>query len=360
MLSNSFRHFQSHRWQLKNYWRAGVALALSLLLHALVLSELDWHWPVFTQEPSLLQAELVTPPSPQPKSEKHAKPLQPEKPAQTARTVNPDPPPLVTAPSEPAPEAQPQQEAVTEHAPITDESPEDTGSQQPIVAEDAAAEPAMEAPSAPHFVSMDYDLSRGGDSGSIGITRVSYEEKEDGSYRLRSVTEAKGLASLFFTSKLIQTSNGMVTKHGLQPVHFAYEFGSNTEKYQYADFDWQAGRLTMHTSKGDKTVLLPTGTQDLLSFMYQYMFTPPLQQMVLSVTNGKKLSQYGYSFEGEATLSTKLGNLQTVHIVKSSGEGEEKTELWLATEYHYLPVKISKREKDGKQYEQIVTRISVE
>jgi len=90
------------------------------------------------------------------------------------------------------------------------------------------------------------------------------------------------------------------------------------------------------------------------------MFEPPLVKVRLAVTNGKKLSQYTYSFEGESTLSTKIGDMRTLHIAKSSGEGEEKTELWLAPDYHYLPVKIRKTEKDGKLYEQIVTRLSTE
>lgn len=306
-----------------------------------------------------MQAELVMPAKPAVKS----KLPPPVKPVQKPRKIKPAPEPVLVPEPSAAQELQPV-EPVSEHAQITDQTQPEGSSeaaqnqQAPLI--DDTDEPGIEMPPAPQYVAMDYDVSRGGDSSSIGITRVSYESREDGSYKLHSETEAKGLASLFFTSKLIQTSTGIVTKHGLQPVHFAYEFGSNADKYQQADFDWQAGRLTMHTSKGDKTVLLPAGTQDLLSFMYQYMFIPPLQQMVVSVTNGKKLSQYGYSFEGETTLTTKLGNLQTVHIAKSSGEGEEKTELWLATEYHYLPVKISKREKDGKLYEQIVTRISVE
>jgi len=308
-----------------------------------------------------MQAELVLPaPKPVPK----IKPAPVVKPVAKPRKAKPQQT-LPVAESSQDPQVQ-AIEPIMEHAPITDQDSQAADaaqSQQEVagaVVEQDSNEPDIEMPPAPHYVAMEYDLSRGESSSAIGTTRATYESREDGSYKLRSETEAKGLASLFFSSKLIQISTGVVTKAGLQPKHFSYEFGSNADKYQQADFDWEGGRLTMHTSKGDKTIFLPPGTQDLLSFMYQYMFVAPLQQMVVSVTNGKKLSQYGYSFEGETTLTTKIGNLQTVHIAKSSGEGEEKTELWLATEYHYLPVKISKREKDGKLYEQIVTRISVE
>jgi hypothetical protein len=74
------------------------------------------------------------------------------------------------------------------------------------------------------------------------------------------------------------------------------------------------------------------------------------------MTNGKRLRTYAYSFEGEETITTKLGELKTIHLLKGSGD-EEKTEIWLATDYQYLPVKIRKTEKDGTVIEQVVTNI---
>jgi len=45
-----------------------------------------------------------------------------------------------------------------------------------------------------------------------------------------------------------------------------------------------------------------------------------------------------------------------VHLLKSSGD-EEKTEVWLASDYQYLPVRIRKTEKDGTVIEQIAADI---
>jgi len=82
--------------------------------------------------------------------------------------------------------------------------------------------------------------------------------------------------------------------------------------------------------------------------------------MQLAITNGKKLRVYDYQFEGEETLETKAGKLRSWHIGRSSGKGEEKIELWLAVDYHYLPVKISNTEEDGTLTERIVTRLQFE
>jgi len=357
MLSKSFKQLE-----LNVYWRSGIALALSILLHLLFIGGAEWHMPLPADEPVLISAELVKPPSVTPPAltpETVAKPLP--KPRIKPRKAIDHPQPVQPQPVQPettlaVPEVEPKVEAV--HALTNTETQPDSAADNQAPADGADDQSALV--DTPNYISMDYDVSRGGDVSSIGTTHVSYIAKEDGSYQLRSETAAKGLVSLFFSSKLVQVSSGQVTEKGLQPLSFSYEFGNNPDKYQHADFDWSAGQLTMHTGKGDKTVALPPGTQDLLSFMYQYMFEPPLVKVRLAVTNGKKLSQYTYSFEGESTLSTKIGDMRTLHIAKSSGEGEEKTELWLAPDYHYLPVKIRKTEKDGKLYEQIVTRLSTE
>jgi hypothetical protein len=78
------------------------------------------------------------------------------------------------------------------------------------------------------------------------------------------------------------------------------------------------------------------------------------------MTNGKNLRTYAYSFEGEEMIDTKFSrHLKTVHLVKTGSE-EDKTEIWLATDYKYLPIKIRKTEKDGTTVEQIMTNISTD
>lgn len=349
-------------FKFSNYWRVGIALAVSVLLHFVVFSGVDWHWPQSEAEESVIETRLVSLPAPRPPprakpatkiadnklvdktpSVKKAAPLEP--PPVAPETTADAPPAPVPAASDEMASAEP--DAATDSSPNA-QSPEAT----------VASEPPADMPKAPSHVDMDYELSRGS-GGKIGNVHVVYSKEQDGSYQLRSESKAQGVAALFVSGALVQTSTGVVNEGGLQPAHFAYEFGTSSDKRQYADFDWVGKQLTMRTAKGDKTEALPAGTQDQLSFMYQYMFVPPLVHMQLAVTNGKKLSHYSYTFEGEETVSTKLGELHTLHIAKS-GAGEEKTELWLATDYHYLPIKIRKTEKDGKLYEQIVTRLSTE
>lgn len=193
-----------------------------------------------------------------------------------------------------------------------------------------------------------------------GAATMIYQTIEQGEkYQLKNTMSPKGLAALVIPD-LLQTSEGEITELGLQPHHYLYQFGTRKNKTYRADFNWETNNITLQNAKGTQTLPLQAGTQDLLSFMYQFMYVPPLNEMLINITNGKKISQYDYSFEGEEVLETKLGNIKTVHLSHDAVEREEKTEIWLATDYRYLPVKIRKIEKQDKVYEMVVKSITTD
>jgi hypothetical protein len=94
--------------------------------------------------------------------------------------------------------------------------------------------------------------------------------------------------------------------------------------------------------------------------MYQFMYVAPLQKMELNITNGKKLREYDYAFEGEENISTPFGEIKTYHIAHTGSDTDEKIELWLAVDYQDIPVKIRKIDKDGRMYEFTANRINTE
>jgi len=341
------RHISRHKILL-------LAIVCSAVLHTLLLSGFSITLPESDEDHQFLDARLVNlPPAkkiqatpapkvskPKPEHKIAAKNNQETKPA-SAHDINPIAEPIQNTPPDSAPQP------VTEPAAAIAEAADTAASQ----------DSGIEQLATPYqHVETEFEVRRGTDTSAIGSTRVSFNIESNGTYAINSTTEAKGLVSLFF-NPLIQKSEGAVAAHGLKPNFYSYEYGKN--KKQTASFAWSDGLVLLHTNKADKTEKLPAGTQDLLSFMYQFMFKPPLDNMEISIANGKTVRTYTYSFEGEEVINTKLGKLKTLHILKAGNE-EEKTEIWLGIDYQYLPVKIRKTEKNAETIEQTVTKISTE
>lgn len=354
-------------WQLKQHRKLLLAVLPSLIFHGLLFMLFSIELPELESDTQLIQARLVQLEVPQTTAQKLQ---QPKKAASKKTPAKPE-----------APLAEKTASAKTESQTTEMASPPDLGSlssatlnmgrpgagksggaerEEKQVQNEADATPYTFEPEPEilHYtkVEAEFEVKRGSDRTAAGVSRVSFHVDKNKHYIIQSQTEAKGLVSLFF-STLQQKSEGSVTEAGLRPDFFSYQYGSNSKKLQTASFDWDKQLLTMRNSKGETKVPLPAGTQDFLSFMYQFMFTPPLNSLQIIMTNGKKLGTYQYSFEGEEVITSKFGELNTIHLAKGSDD-EEKTELWLATDYQYLPVKIRKTEKDGTVIEQLVSKLS--
>ena len=334
-------------WERAGYRWLAVALLLSTLLHLTLIARFYFNLNDLGSEPLVIKAQLVAPPA------KSSPPKPVAKPQAKRKAL-----------AKPAPSVQPHLASQPEAASLPIDTPAvSNGLEEVAIIQPDVEEEAINA-NAYHYVEAKYDVrtdvAAKFDSGAAGKAAMEYQLLPDGShYQLRSVIEASGLASLFIPN-LLQTSDGVLVRSGLQPQHYLYQFGSKKNKTFSADFDWPNQKLRLHSASEDRLVDLPEGAQDLLSFMYQFMFVAPLQNMQITVTNGKKLGIYDYSFEGEEIVPTKMGNLNTFHILRRSAEGDDKTELWLALDYQHVPVKIRKTEKEGKVYELLITSLKTE
>jgi Protein of unknown function (DUF3108) len=343
--------------------RLGLALGVSALIHFFLVGQFYLALPMPKHELHTIEARLQMPKvvvkatevakpeavvTPKPAPVEKPKPIAEPKVEEVApKEAVAEPPDHST---EIVPEITPQVEPPPAPAENTDPIPTPADA-QPVDAGLVINENAYQ------YVETDFDVRTEIDGSAKGKASITFDLQENKQYQLKWLTQGKGAYAIFLPD-LLQTSDGVLTKSGLQPSHYLYQFGDKVDKTYSANFDWLNKKITLQTSKETKTVDLPDESQDLLSFMYQFMYVAVLQRMQISITNGKKITTYDYTFEGEENVAGTIGELKTVHIRHVRDEVDEKTELWLAIDYQYVPVKIRQTKKDGKVYELMVTRIN--
>lgn len=183
----------------------------------------------------------------------------------------------------------------------------------------------------------------------------------DKQYQIESVTKGIGVYALF--GERVLMSQGEVTAQGLKPHRFELRQGDNAKKTLLAEFDWVKQNLRMTVKGKAKEAKLETGAQDLASFAYQFMHLPqPLKDNVtVTLTTGKKLNQYHYSIKPETeTIDTAGVQYKTLHLTPAEQDTDETKELWLAADYHYLPVRILLVDDNGQKLEQTLTELRIE
>ena len=210
----------------------------------------------------------------------------------------------------------------------------------------------------PNSVQLTYDVYKG--SMQVGRINETYT-RTDNHYTLVSTTRAVGLLALFNPGKIIINSNGLVGAQGLQPLSFKHQRGRDEHKNRAAEFDWDARQLTLIQHLQRTTVALPAGTQDRLSAMYQFMFLQlqPDTALDFPMTIGNKLDKYHYAITAGPTLKTPAGEFTTLYLDNQPKAGESRTEIWLATQQHNLPCKMTITEANGDSLSQVLRKLEI-
>lgn len=194
----------------------------------------------------------------------------------------------------------------------------------------------------PERLNMRYAVRAGDDGFNLGKAFYTWR-RWDGRYRLVSSAEASGLASLFVSGKLVQQSEGTLTRLGLRPDSYWLE--RNGQRKDAVRFDWGNQRLR----QGDDEAPLPAGSQDLLSFPFHLALSvdEAAPDARMWVSNGRKLREYVFRKLGNERLRLGKAEVDTLHL-RGESAGEDRLDVWLAPSRQWLPLRIRTLDSKGK------------
>ncbi|MGH8619963.1 MAG: DUF3108 domain-containing protein [Burkholderiales bacterium] len=332
--------------------RIALFAALSLAAHAVTLGGLRIAVPE-ADAPEVLETRL------EPQAKAVPAPVAAPTPRRATPRAAPPPTPASPALTLPGPSPAPREQvAVAETSvPVADLPPE-TPTTAPAPPEPAAP---LAVRQLPRHGEIRYQVFYGTDKFSVGAAQAVWDTT-DSTYRIRSQAETEGLAELFASRRFSYVSEGRVTPTGLQPDALLVSRARRGRSDDFTTrFDWAVRELTLGPQAVARQVPLATGTQDIVSFTYQLALLPLAPgRLELIVTNGFKLETYEVEVGNEELLETPLGNLRTVPLRQIRRPNKEGVEIWLALDYHRLPVRVRFLDREGRMSgEQLATSIRV-
>jgi Protein of unknown function (DUF3108) len=100
-------------------------------------------------------------------------------------------------------------------------------------------------------------------------------------------------------------------------------------------------------------------TQDRLSFLLALTYLSQKgEPMSLPIADARGTSYHTYKPNGRERLATPAGSFDTLKLIRRKDGTGDVSEIWLAAELGYLPVRMLILEHDGTRFEHMVTRIS--
>jgi len=204
-------------------------------------------------------------------------------------------------------------------------------------------------------------------------------------YQLQYLTRAYGM-SMAMDRELAQQDNGLwtLTNGGsvmlagfTETARFAVAGGSLFPASYVFRGRGLAGRpREVHFDHGKEVIRslhrntwheLPYGdnTLDRLSQQEQLRLTllraaDPRQDFAIEIADGRKIKQYVIAYQGEALVSTPLGEIPTLHFMRERQavdgdvDPDERSEIWLAPDWDFLIVRMV-HEDNGRPIEATLT-----
>jgi len=195
--------------------------------------------------------------------------------------------------------------------------------------------------------------------GGLQLGRTTHTWSQDGShYRMSSLVETTGLAAVFKSFQLKQTSEGTMTPAGLKPMRFVAD--QKGKALQSARFDWAAGRVFIDRGDSKREADIHAGDQDVLSLWHQ-LGRLPLEGIdrTLTVVNNKAASVSHIRDLGVGRITLPMGEINARHLSVKSDDGGVQLDLWLAIGHHLLPVRIRMVDRKGEVLDQQAERIDL-
>jgi len=193
----------------------------------------------------------------------------------------------------------------------------------------------------PQRVEITYEIMRNGAAVGAATSRLEHDGRH---YRLEESWRGKGVLATLGEAK--RMSRGAIAADGLHPSEFEDRRPGREPK-----------RITFDAAKAGAG----SPQQDRLSSIWNFAFVPPRSETAVVIADGKSVSTHVYLASGRERVRVSAGEFDALKLVKKKQRADDKsTEIWLATDRSYLPLRILVTEKDGTRLDQVAVRIAVQ
>lgn len=195
----------------------------------------------------------------------------------------------------------------------------------------------------------------------VAVSTLKFAQRQAGTWSYASSSEPRGLGFLYPLRPRLE-SLMRIGDQGVQPLHYHATDGSSADK-RGADvsFDWDTGRASGIYDGVKVDLALKSGVQDDLSIQIALLFALRHGQAPsnLSMIDKNSIRDYSYRQEGNETIDTKLGRIDTVIYASQHPGSPRITRFWCAPTLGYVPMRVQQKRIDAVEWTMEIESLTV-
>ncbi len=175
---------------------------------------------------------------------------------------------------------------------------------------------------------------------NIGTLNRNLRAVGKGKYEVTSETNATGIAAILLKDTYREKSEFKIVANMIYPLSYRQAPDNRPDKARIATFNWDRKKVSLNN---DRVYDISPGVQDPASFLFFWMLNPPEKGQAgkISLVDGKRMTHYEFKIIGHEKVESLWGKINTLRIERQKeGSPDKILRMWLATERHYVPVKI--------------------
>lgn len=178
-------------------------------------------------------------------------------------------------------------------------------------------------------------------------------ERTEAGYELVSISEASGLARLFNDDRLEERSTLVEDAGRLRVARYDYLRTGEKEKRRQVEFAPERRRVTgLRDGRAWKVTLDREQQRVFDRHAYQLFISlevaEGVQALHYPIADNGRLKTFEFRRVGHERMRISGREVETLKLERDV-EGPEGTEIWLAEEFGYLPVRVVLRDGDGRR-----------
>ena len=205
-------------------------------------------------------------------------------------------------------------------------------------------------------LTMKFEMYEGTDRVSFDKATHHYESDGEGNYSLRVESGQINSASHNSEPAWEIEIRGSVNQRGLRPMRYF-------RKGKQAQILMALSGEKIHSGESDDVSgLMPDGITDRVSLLYQFMnIEISGTEGTMQLTDGADIGTYIYRLIGTESITVpRLGLIKSQRITFFNTQNAETIDLWLASDFRNLPMKVSHRSASGEVTEQVLSSVSMQ
>jgi hypothetical protein len=186
-----------------------------------------------------------------------------------------------------------------------------------------------------------------------GTSTIELEKTAPDAFRYSSSNAARGFFRIALPDTITQTSEFSIVDGKVVPKSFVADDGSSdTSRDVNLQFDWSAHQVTGTAEDKPVSVSLDDGVQDAGSVQIALMreLAAGRSPSSFMMIDKNEVKEYQYVREGEASIETALGKLDTVIFTSQRTGSTRLTKLWIAPSLGYIPVRAEQLRKGKREF----------